>query len=720
MIVSRHIRLFLLGALVAGCSPTPDDDGPAEETADLTFPWDAEENGKEDAFGRSLIGVPDPYQPDQELLEDPAAADANLRSNMRLRRQVAWQTAFKALEPVPLLGLANQLEALPDCPAGVETRDIDRCERQSDEDGCTGYESGGHSICGWDSETQSCAPTCDNLRLPDGQEIPRIPRFSTWYGVEDVNRIFQNAYLLLDAEERRSRRALTDEEIGEAVQLNNTAVERSRRWPLRRYTSRVDELFGCDLEQREEESDEEFATRCAQARQSQFSGGSSAGGGIARMVYSPAMVLHMMRNYAEVLDCRDDKLTQTWCGDGETCADPEENFSTCFKTEFPADAGNPWSELDPEANPVAGLGDQGGTVLIKATWQRVGFGFQLPAYDTDAESLEDLIGEGGLALWGEEGDRSYGASEEDDQAGEVDPFPTADDIYTIETRSGGKYRLTGLHIMTKELRHWQWVSLWWSDEPDTDFGADRPESFEELPGVWSNYKMCVVVDYTEGDQEMVDRFEEFPTLQAALEVTGSEPGAPTWCSNPYIEEGAGNARTNCIGCHQHAGSRFDEEGNALDLEAIIDDDALELDANTRYPANGRLRRRTHFAADYSWAFSRMDDLTELIRTEVEFHGAQDEEWRRRRDILADEGDLEAGEDVFRNTTEEQACTDCHGENGEGDFGPAFEQRFAQKTEWQLLDTVINGRGSMPAWGESLTDQELTDLFAFLRENFATE
>lgn len=717
MTVNRPIRMLLLGALLAGCSPTPGDGGTDEGgPADLTFPWDAENNGKEDAFGRSLVGVPDPYQPDQELLEDPEAADASLRSNMRLRRQVAWESAYRALEPVPLLGLANQVGALPDCPDGVETRAIDKCERQDGEDACLNYESGGHNICAWDADTEACAATCDNLRLPDGQEVPKIPRFSTWYGVEDVNRIFQNAYLLLDEDERRARRGFTDPEIGEAMMLNNTAVERSSRWPLRRYTSKVDELFGCDLEQGPDESEEDFAQRCAQARQSQFSGGSSAGGGIARMVYSPAMVLHMMRNYAEVLECRDDKLADTWCGDGEPCEDPPENFSTCFRSEFPADAGNPWAE---EEGTVAGLGEAGGTVLIKATWSRVGFGFELPAYDTDAEALENLVGEGGLALWGDGGDRTYGPPEEGEDA--EDAFPTGDDIYTIETRSGGKYRLTGLHIMTKELRHWQWITLWWSDKPQSDFGADRPESFGELPGVWSNYKMCVVVDYEESDEQMLQRFEDLPSLQAALEATGSsQAGAPTWCSNPYIEEGAGNARSNCIGCHQHAGTRFDEAGDTFDLEAIIDDESLEIDATNRYPGNGRVRRRTHFATDYSWAFSRMDDLTELIRTEVEFHGAQDDQWRRIRDLISAEGDPTAGEEVFRNASESQTCTDCHGENGEGDFGPAFEQRFAQRTDWQLMNTILNGRNAMPAWGDVLTDQELTDLFAYLRATFSND
>ncbi|NIS36800.1 MAG: hypothetical protein GWN73_40355, partial [Actinobacteria bacterium] len=55
-------------------------------------------------------------------------------------------------------------------------------------------------------------------------------------------------------------------------------------------------------------------------------------------------------------------------------------------------------------------------------------------------------------------------------------------------------------------------------------------------------------------------------------------GGPSWCSNPYIEHGRGNARTNCIGCHQHGGSEVftDRDGDgALDrfvLEDVIADE----------------------------------------------------------------------------------------------------------------------------------------------------
>jgi mono/diheme cytochrome c family protein len=716
------ICVLLAASLLVACAPSESDDA-AKEQDSLGFPFDESQQGKQDVFGRSLVGVPRPYVPNAELLADPTNAEAELKTNMRRRREVAWQSAYKILEPVPLLGLQNQLEALPECPAEVDTRDIDRCARQQTQEDCEAFApSDVDDLCAWSDADSTCQPTCDHLTLPDGEQIPEIPRWATWYGVEDINRIFKDAYSRLTPEEQIGRAPLSDAQIGRAMQADHTAVERSSRWPLRRYTDAVLDLYGCEIERLPGESREDWTQRCASARQSQFSGSSAAGGGLARMVYSPAMVLHTMRNYPEILACRDDKLADTWCETGEGCEEPPENFSTCFQSEFPADAGDPWEDLDPEeAGDLVGLPSTGGTVLIKATWSRVGFGFELPAYDTDADALARRIDPGERALWDDDGDRTYETSEQNPQSAAELSFPGPDDIYTIRTSSGGIYRLTGLHIMTKELRHWQWITLWWSDEPGSDFGADRPENFEELPSVWSNYKMCVVVDYLESDADVLSRFEDLPSLQAALAATNPEPGAPTWCSNPYIEHEAGNARTNCIGCHQHAGSRFKEnfgdEPQAFDVDEIIADESSELHEANRYPANGRLRRRTHFAADYSWAFSRLDDLSELLRTEVEYQGARDARWTRMNAILQGDGSVERGEEVFRNATDSETCTDCHGADGQGDIGPSFAQRFAQKTDWQLLHTILEGRGAMPAWGERLSNEELTDLFAYLRANF---
>jgi mono/diheme cytochrome c family protein len=657
-----------------------------------------------------LVGPPNGYPVDDRALAQDF--EEELRTNMRARRDFGWQVALKALEPVPLLGLADQLAARPDCPEGVADRDLDKCSRQRDQASCEAYTSGEHNVCGWDDQLGTCAPVCDNLKLDDGSEIPNVPRFQTWYGVEDITHIFKTAYDQLSDEEKFVRAPFDDEQIGAAFYDNNTKKDRLTNWPLRRYTKAVDQLFGCELEPLEDESEEDYFDRCAKARQSQFSGAGGAGGGIARILYTPAVARHMVSNYAQVLDCADDKLSGTWCEPGTDCtpfSEEPENFSTCFTSEFPADAGHPYEAL--------GLPALGGTAVVKLTWSRIGFDFELPAFDTDAEALQRRIAPGANALWSPEGDRQYAAPAEVPQTIADIPFPTPDDIYTIQTRGGSMYRLTGMHVMTKETRHWVWVTLWWSDKPDEDFGADRPAAFGELDPAWSNYKMCVAVDYTEADTDPASRYGDIPSLQAALEASG-QGGAPSWCSNPYIEHGAGNARTNCIGCHQHAGTREFPDGSNFGLEQVIADEGAAITDANPFPHNGRTRRRDTFATDYSWAFSRMDDLTELIRKEVEFENVTDGRWDRLGGILGGEGDVAAGELVFRETDESQACTDCHGEQGEGGFGPNLESRFAQKTDWELLYTVIEGRGGMPAWGEGLTDEQLTDLMAYLRATFA--
>lgn len=706
----RALLFALCGLTTAAggaCSTASDAEGSEDG---LGFPVDDAASGKEDAFGRSLVGPPNAYPADPRSLEEEF--ENELRTNFRARRDFGWQVALKALEPVPLLGLADQLAARPDCPEGVADRDLDRCARQRDQASCEAYTSGEHAVCGWDDQLGTCAPVCDNLKLDDGTDIPTVPRFQTWYGIEDVTHIFKTAYDRLSDEEKFVRAPLADDLIGQAFADNNTKKDRLSTWPLRRYTDAVDDLFGCELEPLPDESEEAYQDRCAIQRQSQFSGAGAAGGGIARIMYTPAMTRHMVANYAQVLDCADDRLGGTWCEPGVDCdafSEEPENFSTCFAAEFPADAGSPYEQL--------GLPALGGTAVVKMTWSRVGFEFDLPAYDTDAAALERRIGPGANALWSPEGDRSYAAPAEAPATVADIPFPTPDDIYTIQTRGGSLYRLTGLHVMTKEARHWVWVTMWWSDKPDDDFGADRPAAFGDLDPAWSNYKMCVVVDYTENDPDPAGRYADIPSLQAAV-AASEQGGGPSWCSNPYIEHGAGNARTNCIGCHQHAGTREYPDGSAFSLEAIIAEEDSQVADDNPFPNNGRTRRRNVFATDYSWAFSRMDDLTELIRKEVEFENVTDARWDRLQAILGGEGNVEAGEAVFRGASPEQACTDCHGEQGEGGFGPNLESRFASKTEWELLNTVLVGRGGMPAWGESLTDQQLTDLVAYLRANFA--
>ena len=172
------MSLALSASLLVGCSRGTTD-GPenpqttGEESTSTGFPFDGS-GGKEDAFGRSLVGIPRPYQPDPEMVADPLGQKVLLATNMRERRARAWDTARQVLEPVPLVGLASQIDRLPDCPAGVETRDIDRCENQSDEASCTGYTSGdASSVTGLVSPTRAAPRPAASPRPPP----PPHPRY---------------------------------------------------------------------------------------------------------------------------------------------------------------------------------------------------------------------------------------------------------------------------------------------------------------------------------------------------------------------------------------------------------------------------------------------------------------------------------------------------------------------------------------------------------------
>jgi mono/diheme cytochrome c family protein len=407
--------------------------------------------------------------------------------------------------------------------------------------------------------------------------------------------------------------------------------------------------------------------QCALSLQSKFSGSTA---GNARITYSPGTMRHLLENYGTMLDCLHtlDVLTFSTIPPNE-----DQNFSHCFTEEFPKDA-----------------------VLMKAHWVRADFNRKMPAFDTDGAALAERLASTKVADWGG-GDRM------------VDPTP--DEVFTIRLKGGDTYRLAGLHIMSKELRHWMWITLWWSDEPNVDFGADRPATMAALDPVWSRYKMGVVVDYNEADLNPAQWFPNAPTLAASLQAVQHER---SWLSNPYIEHGRGNARTNCVGCHQHGGSTVGHDLNgdgapdAFDLEAVIDNETL-------FQHNGRAQMRSVFPADYLWSTTRVDDLSELLRSEVTNWDIQDQldPTIRALAILNLEGDASVGSARFQ-----KSCSTCHGAEGAGTgAAPSLYDRVPKLDDEGLAAILLSGRAPMPSWSH-LDNQELADVIAFLRENFS--
>ncbi len=77
------------------------------------------------------------------------------------------------------------------------------------------------------------------------------------------------------------------------------------------------------------------------------------------------------------------------------------------------------------------------------------------------------------------------------------------------------------------------------------------------------------------------------------------------------------------------------------------------------------------------------------------------------------GDVELGREVY-----EQHCAVCHGENGEGDIGPAIGNpaMLALTTDAFLKYAIENGRDGtqMPSFTDTLTVEEINGVTAFLR------
>jgi cytochrome c6 len=73
------------------------------------------------------------------------------------------------------------------------------------------------------------------------------------------------------------------------------------------------------------------------------------------------------------------------------------------------------------------------------------------------------------------------------------------------------------------------------------------------------------------------------------------------------------------------------------------------------------------------------------------------------------GDAAAGASVFAEN-----CAGCHGETGEGGAaGPDLREMPLAQTESGTVEQVTNGGGAMPAFGGQLSEEEISDVAAFV-------
>jgi len=77
------------------------------------------------------------------------------------------------------------------------------------------------------------------------------------------------------------------------------------------------------------------------------------------------------------------------------------------------------------------------------------------------------------------------------------------------------------------------------------------------------------------------------------------------------------------------------------------------------------------------------------------------------------GNAAAGEQVFADT-----CASCHGAQGEGGVGPNLQESSVATDLQAVEEQVRNGGGAMPAFGDELSDQQISDVAAFVTESIA--
>lgn len=471
-------------------------------------------------------------------------------------------------------------------------------------------------VAAWAAVERAVAPV--PFALAPGAPSPHLPRWHTWYGKDDLTRMFDRGFRSLAPAERTARAPLTEAMLDELEAWNPTALDELPTWTPERfaaYAAAVDtapEVVGV--------------------------------GGIDRVMYSPGAARHVLASYREILACLGQPRPPAiadgatpgprrvareavalaacgraawgpyYVGAGESLtaqvdgvgtlrlrrdAPPTADDHDCAGTACAvAGPGPVWVELVgdgeagaarvtieyQEADPAWAACLAGpyplDAAVVKADWRRAELGFTVPRFDTSAASLAAMT-----------------ASPAPQWTAIGDDDPGADRIYTAVLPNGNRYRLAGLHLMTKELDHWLWVTLWWSPSPDDDFGADRPAALADT--IWRNYKMCVVTSFAEGDRD--PRGGQPGSLGDALAAVHD---GPSWCSNPFLEVGAGNAGSSCVGCHQHGGT-------GLRSEEILSDPAA-------FPAHGRVQVRNNFPTDYAFAIDSGDQLGRMLADEVEY------------------------------------------------------------------------------------------------------
>ena len=75
------------------------------------------------------------------------------------------------------------------------------------------------------------------------------------------------------------------------------------------------------------------------------------------------------------------------------------------------------------------------------------------------------------------------------------------------------------------------------------------------------------------------------------------------------------------------------------------------------------------------------------------------------------GDVTSGQSLYQRD-----CVACHGDKGQGTASgkTLIDDHAKDHSDGELADTIIDGNGDMPSFGNQYTDQEISDVLAYIR------
>lgn len=83
--------------------------------------------------------------------------------------------------------------------------------------------------------------------------------------------------------------------------------------------------------------------------------------------------------------------------------------------------------------------------------------------------------------------------------------------------------------------------------------------------------------------------------------------------------------------------------------------------------------------------------------------------------LGGTGDAKAGDAINGGTAYKQLCAQCHGPNMINPGTSSFDLRKFPADQFERFkESVVDGKGDMPAWGDMLVPGELEALWAYVQ------